>query len=168
MTQRLLSVGLLTSARAWRGSGVSLANVARGLADRGHHPHMFAGEAAVVDAFSRLGLPAIRVGTSNTGWRQVATLARALRTHRIDVVMVDRPRDLRLSALASIWYPHVIVNRYNLSRHNPPIDLVSRMAYWRVAMTIFLSRTTAERTLQSAPYISRRPYRIIPGAVDTE
>ncbi|HEX2249958.1 MAG TPA: glycosyltransferase family 4 protein, partial [Gemmatimonadales bacterium] len=80
----------------------------------------------------------------------------------------DRPRDLRLSALASLSYPHVIVNRYNLSRHNPPMDLVSRMAYWKVAMTIFLSRTTAERTLRSAPYISRRPYRIIPGAVDTE
>jgi starch synthase len=85
----------------------------------------------------------------------------------MDALIVDRPRDLRLGALSSLRYPLVILNRYNLSRHNPPPDLVSRIAYWRVAMTIFLSRTTADRALRLAPYIGRRPYRIIPGAVDT-
>jgi glycosyltransferase involved in cell wall biosynthesis len=129
---------------------------------------MLAGEPAVVDAFSRLGLPATRVPTTNTGWREVMTLARALRKHHLDVLIVDRPRDLRLGALASLSHPLVIVNRYNLSRHNPPPDLVSRMAYHRVAMTIFLSSATAERALRLAPYIGRRPYRVIPGAVDDQ
>jgi glycosyltransferase involved in cell wall biosynthesis len=167
MMQRSLSVGFLTSARSWRGSGVSLASIAHGLAERGHHVHMLAGESTVVDAFSGLGLQATQVATTNTGFREVATLARALRTHRIDILMVDRPRDLRLGALASLSHPAVIVNRYNLSRHNPPPDLVSRMAYWKVALTIFLSNTTAERALRLAPHIRRRPYRVIPAAVDT-
>ncbi len=163
-----LSVGLLTSARGWRGSGVSLANIAHGLAKRGHRPHMLAGEALVVEAFSALGLPTSRVATARTRIKDVSILTRVLRTHQTDVLLVDRPRDLRLGALASLSHRLVIINRYNLSRHNPPSDLVSRLAYRRVGMTIFVSSTTAERALRLAPYIGRRPHRVIPGAVDTE
>jgi glycosyltransferase involved in cell wall biosynthesis len=129
---------------------------------------MLAGESPVVEAFSALGLPTSRVATGKTSVKEVSVLARVLRAHQIDVLLVDRPRDLRLGALASISHRLVIINRYNLSRHNPPSDLISRLAYRRVGMTIFVSSTTAERALRLAPYIRQKPHRVIPGAVDSD
>ena len=41
-------------------------------------------------------------------------------------------------------------------------------AYRAVDLTIFVSKTSAERALAGAPYMRKRPYRIIPGAVATE
>ena len=166
MTARPLSVALLTSARTWRGSGASLAIIAEGLVQRGHRAHLLAGDDAVVDAFARLGLPASRVHTGDTGLREASAVARLLRRIGADAILVDRPRDLRLAALASIRHPLAIVNRYNLSRARPPSDLLSRLAYRRVGLTIFVSRASADRALQLAPYILRRPHRVIHGAVD--
>jgi glycosyltransferase involved in cell wall biosynthesis len=129
---------------------------------------MLAGEPSVVEAFSHLGLTATHVATTRTGLREAWILRKALLGHRTDVLIVDRPRDLRLGALASVFHPMVIINRYNLSRQNPPPDLVSWLAYSRVSMTVFLSRTTAERVLPLAPYIRSKPHKIIPGAVETQ
>ena len=102
---RPLRVALLTSARTWRGSGVSRASVAEGLREHGHAPHMLAGDAEVVDAFTALGLPSGRVPTGNTGLREAGALAQTLRRIGADAVLVDRPRDLRLASLASLLYP---------------------------------------------------------------
>lgn len=165
---RPLRVALLTSARTWRGSGVSLGHIAEGLAERGHLPHLFAGEVPVVDAFAALGFSAAKVATAKTGLREALILARGLRAIHADALVVDRPRDLRLGALASLAHPLAIVNRYNLSRENPPPDLVSRLAYKRVRLTVFVSEALARRALDRARYLSWRPYRVIPGAVDAE
>jgi glycosyltransferase involved in cell wall biosynthesis len=164
---RPLSVAFLTSARTWRGSGVSLASIAEGLRRRGHLPHMFAGDAEVVEAFAALGLPATRVLTGNTGPREALVLARALGAMRADVVVVDRPRDLRLVALASLARRVGIVNKYNLSRPRPPADLLTRLAYRRVRLTVFVSETLAARALARAGYLRTRPHRVIREAVDT-
>jgi glycosyltransferase involved in cell wall biosynthesis len=166
VTARPLSVALLTSARTWRGSGASLAIIAEGLAQRGHRAHLLAGDDEVVGAFARLGLPASRVPAGDTGVREASAVARLLRRIGADAILVDRPRDLRLAALASIRHPLAIVNRYNLSRARPPSDLLSRLAYRRVGLTVFVSRASADRTLQLAPYILRRPHRVIHSAVD--
>lgn len=166
MTPTGLSVALFSSARTWRGSSVSLAGIAQGLRERGHRVHMLAGDEAVVDGFSRLGLPASRVPIGNTGAREAGALARVLRDERADAILVDRPRDLRLAALASLMHPVAIVNRYNLSRSRPPTDLLSRLAYRRVGLTVFVSETSAAHALALAGYIRRRPYRVIHGAVD--
>jgi glycosyltransferase involved in cell wall biosynthesis len=168
LTPRSLSVVLFTSARTWRGSSVSLAGIAAGLREHGHHVHMLAGDEAVVEGFARLGLPASRVPIGNTGVREARALARVLGDRRADAILVDRPRDLRLAALASLAHPLPIVNRYNLSRARPPADLLSRLAYRRVGLTVFVSQTSAARVLAFAGYIRRRPYRVIHGAVDTE
>lgn len=165
--RRSLSVAFLTSARAWRGSGVSLSNIAHALADRGHRSHMLAGEEAVVEAFRERGLPASRVPTADTGLRGARALVRAIRAVRADCLVVDRPRDLRLGALASLVYPLALVNRYNLSRRNPPRDLLSRLAYFRVGLTIFVSQTSARRALGLARYLNWRPHRVIPEGVGT-
>ena len=165
---RPLRVAFLTSARTWRGSGVSLASVAEGLREHGHAPYMLAGDAEVVDAFTALGLPASRVPTGNTGLREAGALARALWRIGAHAVLVDRPRDLRLASLASLLYPVAIVNCYNLSRSRPPSDPLTRLAYRRVGLTIFVSETSAARALRLAGYLRRRPHRVIRGAVDAE
>jgi glycosyltransferase involved in cell wall biosynthesis len=165
---RPLQVAFLTSARTWRGSGVSLASVAQGLQERGHTAHMLAGDAQVVDAFAALGLPAGRVPTGNTGIREVRALASVLGEIGADVILVDRPRDLRLAALASVVHPVSIVNKYNLSRPRPPRDLLTRLAYRQVGLTVFVSETLAERALAQARYLRRRPHRVIREAVDAE
>jgi hypothetical protein len=115
VTARPLSVALLTSARTWRGSGASLAIIAEGLVQRGHRVHLLAGDDEVVEAFARLGLPASRVPAGDTGVREASAVARLLRRIGADAILVDRPRDLRLAALASIRHPLAIVNCYNLS-----------------------------------------------------
>jgi glycosyltransferase involved in cell wall biosynthesis len=166
VTARPLSVALFTSARTWRGSSESLAIIAAGLVQQGHRAHLLAGDDDMVEAFARLGLPASRVPAGDTGVREATAVARLLRRIGADAILVDRPRDLRLAALASIRHPLAIVNCYNLSRARPPSDLLSRLAYRRVGLTVFVSRASADRTLQLAPYILSRPHRVIHGAVD--
>ena len=122
----------------------------------------------MVEAFAALGLPASRVRTASTGLREALVLARSLKRIRADALLVDRPRDLRLGALASLVHPLVLVNRYNLSRESPPTDFLSRLAYRRVGLTVFVSETSARRALDRAEYLRHRPYRVIVGAVDTE
>ncbi len=164
--RRPLGVALLTSARTWRGSGVSLASIARGVIEHGHRAHLLAGDAEVVERFAALGLPASRVVTGDTGLREARVLVRTLRRERVDVMLVDRPRDLRLAALASLGHPMAIVNRYNLSRPRPPRDLLTRLAYRRVGLTVFVSETSARAALRQAAYLRRRPHRVIHGGVD--
>lgn len=147
---------------------MSLGHIARGLSEHGHLPHVLAGEPSVVEGFAALGLPSSRVPTAKTGLHEALVLARRLRELRADVLLVDRPRDLRLGALASLVHPLAIVNRYNLSRENPPPDLLSRLAYQRVRLTVFVSETSARQALGRAQYLRRRPHRVIAGAVDTE
>ena len=165
---RSLRVVLLTSARTWRGSGVSLASIALGLREHGHAPRMLAGDEQVVRGFAELGLPSARILTGNTGTREVASLIRELRLHQADALLVDRPRDLRLAALASLAHPARIVYRYNLSRSRPPRDLLTRLVYRRVSLTVFLSQTSSDAALRLGRYISRRPHRVIRSAVDAE
>src|SRR3954451_18757414 len=100
MARPPLRVAFLTSARAWRGSGVSLCHIAQGLIGRGHRVHMLAGELPVLQEFERRGLPASRVLTKNTGLRPVRALAQTLGVLQANCLVVDRPRDLRLGALA--------------------------------------------------------------------
>ena len=168
MIPRSLNVAFLTSARAWRGSGVSLSNIAHGLTARGHQVHMLAGESSVVEAFAQRGLLASQVPTGDTGLRGARALTHALRGIKADCLVVDRPRDLRIGALASVAYPLALVNRYNLSRHTPPRDLLSRLAYLVVRLTIFVSETSAQRALAGARYLRRRPHQVIPEGVGPE
>jgi glycosyltransferase involved in cell wall biosynthesis len=168
MSRRPRSVAFLTSARSWRGSGVSLSKIASGLTARGHQVHMFAGEDPIVAAFRNRGLASTRVLTGHTSVTGARTLARSLRAISADCLVVDRPRDLRLGALASLSYRVALVNRYNLSRRTPPRDLLSRLAYLAVRLTIFISETSARRALAQAGYIRRRPHRVIWNGVGTE
>ncbi len=167
MTARpALRVALLTSARSWRGSTVSLTSIAAGLRRRGHDIRLLVGEPEIAAAVTALNIPAELVPSKNTGWLETMALRRVLRTHRVQAVLADRPRDLRVAALASVDRPIPLVYRFNVRRERPPADLVTRLAYQRVAATIFLTPGWAERTLLRVPFMGRVPYRIIWNGVD--
>lgn len=127
---------------------------------------MLAGESPVLQEFERRGLPASRVPTRNTGLQAARALARALRGLQANCLVVDRPRDLRLGALAQLIHPLALINRYNLSRESPPRDLLSRLAYFAVQLTVFVSESNAQQALSRAAYLRRRPYQVIPEGVD--
>ncbi|MEP7326960.1 MAG: glycosyltransferase family 4 protein [Gemmatimonadota bacterium] len=160
-------MSLLTSARTWRGSCVSLANIAAGLIARGHAAVLFTGEEAIAETARNRGIPARTLPTKNTGWREVRALRRAIRDFKTDLLVADRPRDLRLGAWAAAAEHTRLVYRYNVSRNRPPSDLVTRLAHQRVACTVFRTRAGAERVLQAAPFMRQRPWRVITGGVDT-
>jgi glycosyltransferase involved in cell wall biosynthesis len=160
-------ISLLTSARTWRGSCVSLANIASGLIARGHQAQLLTGEEPIAEEARGRGIPAQAIPTRNTGWKEVRALRRAIRDFRTDLLVADRPRDLRLGAWAATAEGTQLVYRYNVSRLRPPSDLVTRLAHQRVACTVFRTRSGAEQVLARAPFMRRRPWRVITGGVDT-
>ena len=162
-----MRVSLLTSARTWRGSTVSLSHIATGLAGRGHYAELLVGEEELGAIARTRGIPVTILPTRNTGLAEVRALRRALSISRSEVLIADRPRDLRLAAMASVGKGVALVYRYNVSRSRPPSDLVTRLSYLRVAATIFRSSPGAEQVLSSAPFMARRPFRVITGGVDT-
>src|SRR2546426_4903950 len=66
-TGNALRVALLTSARSWRGSGTSLANIARGLGEHGHTVQPLATTPAVTTGFAAARPPGRGVPIPHTG-----------------------------------------------------------------------------------------------------
>ena len=162
-----MRVSLLTSARTWRGSTVSLAHIATGLVARGHLAELLTGEESVAEIARGMGLAATALPTRNTGVAEVLALRRALARSRAEALISDRPRDLRLGAMASVGRRLALIYRYNVSRPRPPSDLVTRLSYRRVAVTVFRSQAGADQVLAAAPFMAGRPWRVITGGVDT-
>ena len=162
-----MRVSLLTSARSWRGSTVSLSHIATGLASRGHYAELLVGEEELGQLARSRGIPVTVLPTRNTGLAEIRALRRALSASRSQVVIADRPRDLRLATMAALGKGIALIYRYNVSRPRPPSDLVTRLSYLRVAATVFRSGGGAEQVLRAAPFMARRPYRVITGGVDT-
>jgi glycosyltransferase involved in cell wall biosynthesis len=161
-----MRVALLTSARSWRGSGTSFVNIARGLLERGHAVQLFATAAPVTEAFAAQGLPVRELPIHDTGLREARILARALREHQSDVVLAEKPRDLRVGALASLVRRFALVYRHNVGQETPPRDPIVRLAYRRVALTVFLTRAAEACARAVAPFMVRRPARVIYEGVD--
>lgn len=163
-----LRVALLTSARSWRGSTVSLSGIASGLRIRGHDVRMLVGEESIAEAVAKLDIPVEVVPSRNTGLREALALRRVLKRYDAQALLADRPRDLRVGALATLNRPVSLVYRFNVRREHPPIDLLTRLSYRRVATTVFLTPDWAQRTLARAPFMGRVPYRVIWNGVDAE
>jgi phosphatidylinositol alpha-1,6-mannosyltransferase len=60
------------------------------------------------------------------------------------------------------------VYRHNVGQATPPRDLVVRLAYRRVALTVFLTRSAEAQARAEAPFMVRPRYRVIYEAVDGE
>ena len=161
-----MNVALLTSARSWRGSGVSFVNTARGLAAGGHTVELLASAPGVTAGFAAAGLTVRDLAIHDTGLAEARILVRALRRLRANVLIADKPRDVRLGALASLFQRFALVYKYLLNRAAPVRDPVMRLAYRRVGLTVFLTRTSEREVLGRAPFMARRPHRVIYEGVD--
>jgi glycosyltransferase involved in cell wall biosynthesis len=164
---RPLRVALMITARDWRGSGVVFAEIAQALraAGRGHDAQALVARAPLEAGFTAAGVPVRRLPIGDTGLREARALHAALRAFEANVVVVDAPRDIRLAAASSLFHPVAIV--YALSRPHPPRDLLTRLSFPRVALSVFLTETLASTALAIAPFMARRPHRVIPNGVDT-
>jgi glycosyltransferase involved in cell wall biosynthesis len=163
-----MRVALLTSARAWRGSGVSLGKIAAGLAERGHQVLAGAGHRPVVEGFASLGLPVVHLPMGDTGLREIRVLRGRLREFACDAVLVDKPRDLRLAGWATFGLSVAVVYRYNLSPRGPAPGLADRLVLARTAMCLFQAEQVRTAALARTPVLTRIASRVIYNGYDTE
>ncbi|HEY6807220.1 MAG TPA: glycosyltransferase family 4 protein, partial [Gemmatimonadales bacterium] len=159
-------VALLTSARAWRGSGTSFVNIARRLAAPDYDVALLTTSPPVTAGFAACGLTAHELPIHDTGIREARLLARTLTRLGTDILLAEKPRDLRLGALVSMVHPIRLIYRYNVGAARPPADLITRLAYRRTRMTIFLTQFAEAAARTHAPFMLRVPSRVIGEGVD--
>ncbi len=166
MTARRFSLVIVTSASDWRGSGISFAKIARGLADRGHRTHVVTPSSKVAAGLVAEGVGVTKVELPHTGVREVSRLLRVLARHNADAVLADRPRDLRLSVLAG-WLSHrLVVYRYNVNHHRPRKDVSDQLFARGVAATVYLSGFIEHAAKAEGALVGGKSYRI-PNGFDT-
>lgn len=161
-----MKIILLISANGWRGSGVSYAKIGRGLLERGHAVQMVTAVARLTSRFAGLGLPVTQLPGRDTGLREVWALRRELRRTGAEAVLADSPRDVRLSAYATLMHRVPIVYRYNLN-DRPRSHLMDRIYMSRVSACFFQSRFIREQAYTRAPRLKRLVSRRIPNGYDT-
>lgn len=161
-----LSVVLLTSAPAWRGSGTSLAKIAGGLTRAGHRALVLAGSDDVAARFTAENVATRRVPLQRTGWRELRAVSAALRAAGAGLVLADSPRDVRLATLATAFHPLPVVFRYNLSRRALGGDPVSRLWFARVALLVYQSEYARDRALRTDPWLASRPGQVVRNGFD--
>ncbi len=161
-----MRIVLLISANGWRGSGVSYAKIGRGLLERGHTVQMVTAVARLTTRFAALGLPVSQLPGRDTGPREVWALSRELRRIGAEAVLTDSPRDVRLSAYATLMHRVPIVYRYNLN-DRPRSHLMDRIYLSRVSACFYQSRFIREQAYTRAPRLKRLVSRRIPNGYDT-
>jgi len=161
-----LSVVLLTSAPAWRGSGTSLAKIAGGLSRAGHRALVLAGSDEVAARFAAEGVAVRRVPLRRTGWRELRAVSASLRAAGAGLVLADSPRDVRLATLATAFHPVPLVFRYNLSRRVLVGDPFTRLLFRRVGAIAYQSVYAMRRAERTSPWLTARPGEIIRNGYD--
>ncbi|MDQ8153615.1 MAG: glycosyltransferase family 4 protein [Gemmatimonadota bacterium] len=166
MPFRGLRVVYLFSADSYRGSAVSFQHLASGLTELGGVPRLLTGHASVTEPLRAEGLDVVQLDLSATSLRTALRLRRELRTFGAEVLVVDRPRDLRLGMLATIGTKIALVSRYNSHAPKPPCDVLTRLAYrFVVRELIFLTHGMAHRVLTAAPWMRRPGHCVIPEGI---
>jgi len=168
LATRPLRIALLTSSRFWRGSSTVFAIVGRGLAARGHATTALVAYEPLASGFEARGLSVRKLPVGHTSLKGARALRHALGREGLtaDMVLVDRARDIRLAAYASLGTPLVVV--YCISTPHAPRDLLTRLAFRRVAMTVFLTEQLARTALAEAPFMRQAGYRVISNGVDCD
>ena len=169
---RGLRIALLTSSRFWRGSSTVFAELGRGLAARGHVTTALVAYERLASGFRARGVSVRRLPVAHTSFASARALRRALGGPEsrggnglaADIVVVDRARDIRLAAAAALGRPLRVV--YCISTPRPPRDLLTRLAFRRVALTVFLTEQLAQSALREASFMRRAGRRVIPNGVD--
>jgi glycosyltransferase involved in cell wall biosynthesis len=163
-----MRVALLTSASGWRGSSASYIKLARGLGERGHAVNLITAVSRITERFRAQGLPVIEIRGRNTGPREAWSLLKALRHQSAQAVIADTPRDVRLSAYATLFQPTRIVYRYNLNYRRPRAHLADRLYLSRVSACVFQSQFIQEDALRSDRWMARIPGFRIANGYDTK
>ncbi len=168
LATRPLRIALLTSSRFWRGSSTVFAILGRGLADRGHATTALVAYEPLASGFAARGLSVRKLPVGHTSLKGARALRHALGREGLtaDMVLVDRARDIRLAAYASLGTPLVVV--YCISTPHAPRDLLTRLAFRRVGVTVFLTEQLARTALAEAPFMRQAGYRVIPNGVDCD
>jgi glycosyltransferase involved in cell wall biosynthesis len=168
LATRPLRIVLLTSSRFWRGSSNVFAVLGHGLAGRGHITTAVIAYGQLVGGFQARSLSVRMLPVGHTTLKGARALRQGLGPGELaaDVVLVDRARDIRLAAFASLGRPLAVV--YCISTPRPPRDLLTRLAFRRVALTVFLTEQLARTALAEAPFMRRAGHRVIPNGVDCD
>lgn len=161
-----MHVVLLTSANGWRGSGASYAKIARGLGERGHVAHLVTAVPRLTARLREEGLGVTQIPGRNTGPREVLALRRVLGSVGAQAILTDTPRDVRLSAYATLLHPARIVYRYNMNYRRPRTHLMDRVYLSRVAACVYQSEWIREDAVGHAPWMARIPSHHIPNGYD--
>lgn len=120
----------------------------------------------LVDGFRARHVPVQQLPVGHTTLEGARALRTALQRLGSDIVLVDRPRDIRLAAFAAFARPVRVV--YCISTPRPPRDLLTRVAFLRVALTVFLTEQLAQSAFAEAPFMRRAQHRVIPNGVDCD
>ncbi|MDQ2768562.1 MAG: glycosyltransferase family 4 protein [Gemmatimonadota bacterium] len=163
---RSLGVMLLTTAENWRGSGISYAKLARGFTERGHRVDLVVSSSTVAAEYARLGIPARQLSLDRTGAREVLSLLTVARANKTEIVIVDKPRDLRLAAWMSMVRPLKIVIRYNRVGRRRPSRFVDRWTAGRAAAALFQNEYIREKALAELPILGELRAFVIPNGYD--
>jgi glycosyltransferase involved in cell wall biosynthesis len=162
-----MKIVLLTSANGWRGSGVSYAKIARGLLDRGHDIRVVTAVPRLTERLAAQGLPVTQLPGRDTGPREIWALLRILRKTSAQAIVADTPRDVRLSAYATLLHRAPIVYRYNLNYRRPRAHLMDRVYLSRVTACFYQSRYIRSQAYSHAPKLKHLTSRRIPNGYDT-
>ncbi|MEP7065576.1 MAG: glycosyltransferase family 4 protein [Gemmatimonadota bacterium] len=161
-----LGVMLLTSAENWRGSGASYAKLSRGLVERGHRVELVVSSDLVAAEYARLGIPARKLTLERTGAREVLSLLTVARANATDVVIVDKPRDLRLAAWMSMVRRLHVVIRYNRVGKRRAARFVDRWTAGRASATVYQNEYIRTKALGELPILEELQSFVIPNGYD--
>lgn len=163
---RELNVMLLTSAAHWRGSSMSYAKIARGLNERGHRVTLVVSSDALASEYSRLGIAVRQLSLDRTGATQVRALHAVARETNAKVIIVDKPRDLRLAAWVSMLRPLPIVIRYNRVGSQRRSRFVDRWTATRASAALYQSEYIRAKALDEMPVLGKLATFVIPNGYD--
>lgn len=129
---------------------------------------MFASARDVVLRAASEGVPTTELPVAHTSLRAPALLRQALRQHGIEVLLVDKRRDLVHGALAVRGTGIALAMRFNFPRWDAPQDPLARLAYRRIDVTIFLTESAVRFAEDHVAYMMRPPHVVIPEGVDVQ
>lgn len=167
--RRALNVMLLTSADHWRGSGISYAKIACGLTDRGHSVTLVVSSDALAAQYAALGIPARQMLLKHTGTREVLALRAVAREHKTDVIIADKPRDLRLAAWVRMLRPlgrTSIIIRYNRVDRQRRARFVDRWTARRASAALYQSEYIRTKAHDELPALAGLTSYVIPNGYD--
>jgi len=166
MSHRPFRVMLLTTAAHWRGSGLSYSKISRGLAERGHVVDLVVASDAVAEQYATLGIPVHRLEVRGTGPREIMALLAIARAESTEIVIVDKPRDLRLAAWLSMLRPIRIVIRYNKMGKPGRSRFVDRWTARRASAVLYQSAYIRDKAHAELPLLAQLPTYVVPNGYD--